>query len=322
MRCGICGHSENNQVFQVREMMLGYRDLSTYFQCAQCQCLQIADPPSDMARYYPPEYYSFQSSDIPSWYVTMLGSAIEFAFFMQVHFDPSQKPTLTEKVVDYYLSRTRITRASRILDVGCGDGSFLCALREIGFAHLLGVDAYIQNDIVYENGVTVHKGTIQDIQPEWDLVMFHHSFEHMPNPSEVLSQASCLLSPQGLCLIRTPTVSSFAWEHYGVDWVEIDAPRHLFVYSDKSLGLLAAKSHLRLTDVLYDSTSFQFWASEQYRRDIPLYSERSYAVDPSRSIFSFEELEVFEKRAQQLNQEGRGDQAAFYLTRDIERMSM
>ena len=40
-------------------MMFGYRDEFAYFACGQCGCLQIADIPPDMSRYYPANYYSF-----------------------------------------------------------------------------------------------------------------------------------------------------------------------------------------------------------------------------------------------------------------------
>lgn len=316
MQCGICGNGESLATFRVKEMMHGYRDEFTYFQCPRCKCLQIADFPENIGKYYPNEYYSFGSSTpVCNWYLTMLGSAIAYPLFIQAQADPRQKSALTRKVVDYYLSKTSITPESRILDVGCGDGSFLCALREIGFTNLSGVDLYIPQSMTHENGVSVLKGTIHDIESEWDLIMFHHSFEHILDQFETLEAARQRLSPGGLCLVRMPTVSSFAWEHYGVDWVSLDAPRHTFIHSVESFCLLLEESGLRLANVLYDSISFQFWGSEQYARDITLYSDRSCLVDFTRSIFSPAEMASFERRAQQVNRERRGDQAAFYLTR-------
>jgi len=42
-------------------------------------------------------------------------------------------------------------------------------------------------------------------------------------------------------------------------------------------------------------------------------SERSYAVDPDKSIFTPGQIAEYEKQAQQLNTRKDGDQAAFYL---------
>ena len=57
MICKICTNSENNRAYQIREMMFGFRDEFTYFECARCGCLQIAEIPSNMDRYYPATYF-------------------------------------------------------------------------------------------------------------------------------------------------------------------------------------------------------------------------------------------------------------------------
>jgi hypothetical protein len=58
MKCRICGNPVGNREYVAREMMFGLRDSFVYFQCAECRCLQIAEFPADMSRYYPASYYS------------------------------------------------------------------------------------------------------------------------------------------------------------------------------------------------------------------------------------------------------------------------
>lgn len=65
--------------------------------------------------------------------------------------------------------------------------------------------------------------------------MFHHSFEHIADPFETLCSVRRLLS-SGTCLIRIPIVDSWAWENYGVNWIQIDAPRHFFSLLKKKCG--------------------------------------------------------------------------------------
>jgi 2-polyprenyl-3-methyl-5-hydroxy-6-metoxy-1,4-benzoquinol methylase len=72
--------------------------------------------------------------------------------------------------------------------------------------------------------------------------MLHHSFEHMDNPCGVLKQIDKLLNPDGELLIRIPVSDSFAWRKYGVDWFQLDAPRHFFLHTTKSIALLAKNS--------------------------------------------------------------------------------
>jgi hypothetical protein len=59
----------------------------------------------------------------------------------------------------------------------------------------------------------------------------------------------------------------------------------VFIYG-KSLRLLAEKAGFIVERVIYDSESFQFWASEQYIKNIPLTDERSYHGDIAASIFN------------------------------------
>ena len=213
-----------------------------------------------------------------------------------------------------------IPKHSKILDVGCGAGHLLHAMQEAGFTKLLGIDPFNANDIAYDNGLRVEKKSIHELELKsqddgWDLIMFNHSYEHVFDQLEVLQKAHELLKPGGICMVRIPTVTSWAWHTYGVDWVQLDAPRHLFLHSIKSMHILADKTGFKLDDVIYDSFAFQYWGSMQYRNDIPLSAENSYAVNPGKSMFSNEQIKEFETQSKQLNQEKAGDQAAFYLSK-------
>lgn len=160
------------------------------------------------------------------------------------------------------------------------------------------------------------KGDIFGIQKQYDLIMLHHSFEHMPRPLAVLQQVHRLLRPSRFVVIRIPVASSFAYRKYGEHWVQLDPPRHLFLHTVRSMELLAAASDFRIADVIHDSTEFQFWASDQYRDNIPLRDERSYLTNPGTSMFSPSQIADFRRAADDLNREGDGDSACFVLQRE------
>jgi SAM-dependent methyltransferase len=316
IKCKICNNLKNNDIYEVREMFLGLRDKFKYFQCSNCGCLQIAEIPKDMSKYYPSNYYSYREPVTPSISNHFKG------LFKRLR---NKYAVLTKgifgKIIYYYfpndtlkmLSQVKLTEESAILDIGCGSGSLLYSLKEIKFDKLLGADPYIEHDIQYDNGLKILKKSIHEIDGKWDLIILHHSFEHIPDPEETLNSVSKLLDNGGVCLIRIPTVSSYAWDFYKENWVQLDAPRHFFLHSLKSISILAEKVRLKVEKVVYESTSTQFWGSEQYIRDIALNDPRSYSVNPTNSIFSSNEIATFKQRAKDYNLKNQGDVCAFFL---------
>jgi len=299
-----------------REMMFGSRDVFEYLECAKCKCVQIAAIPVSMSKYYPASYHSFAPL-APRNRFRGLGAKLRDRYavsgrgalgkYLSRRFPPDAALAS--------LSALDLNHATRILDVGCGSGMLLNALGDLGFRSLLGIDPFLAADIDRGSGVRLMRKTIHEVEGEFDVIMFHHSFEHLADPEESLKAARLRLSPRGHCLIRMPIVSSYAWRHYGKDWVQLDAPRHFYIHSIDSVRILADRAGFEVSKLVYDSTAFQFWASEQYALDIPLYDPRSYAVAPRSSIFTGKQIAAFEKRACELNAARLGDQACFYLTK-------
>ncbi len=294
-------------------MMYGYRDIFLYFQCSKCGCLQIAEIPDNISKYYPDGYYSY--APIPQ-----LNRAVQYIIRLRDGYALFRRGiagkllfVLFPTTAFDFLTMLHPTKQMAILEVGCGSGNLLHALFEAGFKHVLGVDPFIEKDIDYNNGLHIRKLSIHGVNEQWDVIMFHHSFEHLPDPRETLKRAFQLLNPGGHCIIQIPTVSSHAWKHYGVNWVQLDAPRHFFLYSRESIERLCGEIGFELIEVLYNSTALQMWGSEQYLKDIPLHDERSYVKSRHSSLFSKEELADFVKRAQKFNADHQGDQAMFYL---------
>jgi SAM-dependent methyltransferase len=320
MACRICGNSQNNSALRVREMMFGFRDEFKYFECSACGCLQIAEVPENISRYYPSGYYSFQQATPDSAVrrfarirrdrYTVFGSGLVGKVLSKKY------PNTTLKI----LAAKRPDQEARILDVGCGSGGFLRTLGDLGFKKLFGVDPYISGDIAAAP-LRIFKKTILDLpdSDRFDFILFNHSLEHIWNQEQTLSRASRLLAPKGICIVRMPLKTETIWSLYGTDWMQLDAPRHFYVHTVTSLRHLSQRAGLVLQDITFDSTERQFWGSEQYQRDIPLEAENSYGVNPKKSIFTAAQIKVFRQRAGELNRIEQGDQAAFCLkTQDIE----
>jgi len=313
-QCRVCGNQARNAEHIAREMMFGLREEFRYLECGRCGCVQIATLPENMARYYPDTYYS-KRTKLPECAggVRALGRRLGAA--IRLRWAGPWKPRGNYSQVYEWLRTTRTTFTSAILDVGCGRGKLLHQLRQVGFRNLVGVDPFIDADLHYDNGITIFKGSLADIDGTFDLVMMHHSFEHMEDPCTALHSARRLLRPDGYLLIRIPLADSFAWRNYGVHWFQLDAPRHFFLHSRRSIAILAERTGFEVVKVRWDSNASQFWGSEQYLRDIPHHGEQSYKENRANSIFDAKQIRDWERKAQDLNRRGEGDQACFYLRR-------
>jgi len=318
--CRICRNATDNLLHTAREMMFGTRDEFEYLECGACGTVQIVDIP-DLSRYYPNDYYSLAADHLTGLsnnYKSKLAARLAVGYLTTRKGIAGKY--LTEKrawIADYFPRFLReailnLNLNSKILDFGCGNGKLLQTLNYFGFKDLTGADAFIGQDIVYPNGIKIYKKPLAEIETKFDLVMLHHSFEHLPDPVESLSQIYRILKPSKYCLIRIPLIN-YAWERYGVDWVQLDPPRHLFLYTAKSFRQLAESNGFAVEKVVYDSEIFQFYASEQYARDIAMNEQKAYRGVVEESIFTAEQLGQWQRETDELNASGNGDQACFYL---------
>ena len=296
--------------------MFGLDLLFDYIECGNCQCLHLRNIPEDLSLFYPSNYYSFSDAVISRKLNNPLvkarnsyavyGKPLAGKFLM--HFFP--KPELV------WLTPIGLKKDTRVLDVGCGSGMLLRFLATMGMKNLTGIDPYLHENPDSSKQLELIKSDLFDITGEWDVIWFHHVFEHLKNPLDVLEKVASLLSPGGQCIIAIPTVSGEAWESYGTNWVQLDAPRHLFLHSVKSMQIMAEKSGFIISKILYNSTGFQFWASEQIKRGIPLVDKNSGSTTPREGLFTSSQLEAFERKAKQLNKRNSGDQAVFFMSKD------
>ena len=145
------------------------------------------------------------------------------------------------------------------------------------------------------------------MEGQYDLVMLHHSFEHMDSPKAILSWLGQLINSQGTIIIRIPVANCHAWRKYQTHWLQLDAPRHFFLHTIKSMTILAKECGLNLDSFEYESSAFQFTGSEKYLRDLGFTQDNS--------IFTKKQLKSFAKEANRLNLLNDGDSACFYFRR-------
>lgn len=309
--CTICKNVHGNRIHVAREMMFGLRDEFRYLECAACGCLQLLDIPTDWSRYYPPDYSSLRPAGRVKTFLrhqwaaytfgrpNPIGLAIAFVLDRQSSVDAVRK--------------AGISKNATILDVGCGTGYLLRDLRYLGFQRLTGVDPHIQNDLIYPEDICVRKCSIADVHGSFDAIMLHHSFEHMDDPSTVMHHIARLLNPGGIVLLRIPIADSDAWRRYGVNWCNLDAPRHIFLHTRRSIDALTRHAGLQVTRCFCDSTDAGP-ISQQMANNIALTEPGSLSTSALKMMWIRRDP-CARRTTNALNAAGEGDTACFVLTR-------
>ena len=292
-------------IFQAKERMLQMPGSFTYQECQSCKSIRLVDIPENLGDYYPKDSYYSQASLVESNGVKKFLKSCRLTLFLNFSIN------FLSPSYGYWLKKINPKPTQRIADVGCGNGQLLYELYASGYQNLDGFDPFIPETKRLNSSVTLWKKTFENSAGFYDVIMLHHAFEHMADPKMILKLCFEKLNPGGKLLIRTPVTDAQVWLEKREMWVQLDAPRHLVIPSVKGFSLLVEQLGYCLDEVVFDSTEFQFWGTALYEQGYPL------NPDIVSSVFSAKELARMKKNALRLNQEGKGDQVCFYLTRPL-----
>lgn len=134
----------------------------------------------------------------------------------------------------------------RLLDFGCGGGSFLERMAEQGW-HVTGVDFSESTVAAVRSRLNVRMvcGSLPhgDLKPgSFDVITMWHSLEHVHRPLEVLQSAHELLAPGGKILVAVPNMASLPFKWFRSSWFALDLPRHLTHFTPKSLSAMMSRA--------------------------------------------------------------------------------
>lgn len=133
----------------------------------------------------------------------------------------------------------------KLMDVGCGTGATLVFAQALGW-EVQGLEMdQSAVDSAQAAGLDVGHGgyeRLADSLSAFDCITCSHVIEHVFDPAHLIQAIYSALKPGGCLLLSTPNAGSDVHGHFGKHWRGLEAPRHLLLFSERSLiELLSAQ---------------------------------------------------------------------------------
>ncbi|HZG93167.1 MAG TPA: class I SAM-dependent methyltransferase [Mycobacteriales bacterium] len=208
--CNACGAAVRTALPTVRDPRSGER--FSILRCTSCGLGHTWPQPEDLAPYYGESYHGGRH-----------GASADFCTRRRLRF----------------LRQAAGAGPGRLVDVGCGDGTFLASARTAGW-NVAGTE--LNPALPRSLGLRIERdlAELADLAP-FDVATMWHSLEHLTDPRASLAQLRGMLRPGGTLLVAVPDAGGWQARAFGGAWLHLDVPRHLFHFDRRSLtGLLTS----------------------------------------------------------------------------------
>lgn len=229
--CPICGSKSSLLYADVPDYQYPTAYRSNYSRCESCLHIFCPDSLSDLdiSRFYAD--YTTHAPVRGGGGIVSVIRAISFVFSLGL---------FKRGGGDFSVETLRNMPEGSLLDVGCGAGGFLLAMKRLGWKSISGIDQDPKAvDACMSQGISdVRVGDVYSAAGTYSYVSMNHVIEHLQHPHLVVKEIYRLLGKSGMVVLRTPNSASFLSKIFGRYWRGLESPRHLNVYSPKSLRML------------------------------------------------------------------------------------
>lgn len=265
--CELCGSDNTQHLFCGRDRQLNVEGLFNVVKCRNCRLIYITPRPTQAAilRYYPEGYRGF-SRVLPQDRVIKRLKSVLKRFLVDI-IPQGERILSSVHSATPGLSVVR-QRTGCVLDVGCGEGRTLYRLRQLGWqTYGVELDRKAARYASETLGLNIFCGQLEEARfpaEYFDLVIFHHSLEHLPHPLASLREVHRILKEEGEVIIEVPNARSFQARLFRARWVYWDIPRHLYTFSDVTLRRMLIEAGFSKINLWHLPATGGFAASLQY----------------------------------------------------------
>jgi SAM-dependent methyltransferase len=208
LSCPMCGATKSSQLYVSKNDY-------PIVRCAECRLVftdaRTAPPPSEL-------YPHFDQSDGTA----LRGMRAALSVFRR------QRASFVRSIVP---------PPARVLDYGCGNGSFAAFMADAGYESV-GLEPFSLGSTARSGNLTLMRAPLDQAADElgnFDVITMWHVLEHLPEPLLVLRRLRSMLRPSGALIVSVPNLQSWQSALFGPSWFHLDPPRHLLHFEDDTL---------------------------------------------------------------------------------------
>lgn len=167
------------------------------------------------------------------------------------------------KNIRYIRKLIKKEKIQKLLDIGCGDGHLLLALKNLD-VNAFGIEANTKSAIYCKKrGLDVKNDFFKKDSfkgKQFQLINLGDIIEHVADPHEFIQNVLSILEVNGIIVIRTPNLGSF-WSKLTyiitifttIPWSSLTPPKHLSNFSTKNMVNLLKSYDLEILKIFFES---------------------------------------------------------------------
>lgn len=154
-------------------------------------------------------------------------------------------------------------KPGKLLEVGCGAGDYLARMQSLGW-EVEGVEidsaarrlAQRKHDLLVREGGLERRNYCEDT---FDAVVLNHVIEHVFDPVSLLKECRRVMKQSGRAIVLTPNAKGRGHGIFKRDWTGLDPPRHIFVFSPRTLNMTANAAGFTRTTITTTAANAGFF---------------------------------------------------------------
>ena len=273
--CPLCQCSGATRIFCSRDRVSEGPAIFGLYRCAGCDAIFIQPwlTDAELAQYYPESYGRFRHSQslnkksYRGWQRFVLENY--YGYPTSRGHDSPIVYSFAAWLLSFFTARRVIPYhgSGKILDVGCGGGSYLYRLKQWGW-ETYGVEPSETGAKQAQSlGLAVHHGTLVEAHFEnqfFDVIRLDNVLEHLRDPVLTFREIHRILRADGIVYLIVPNTRSLVFWLFQENWYALDTPRHVISYCPRTLEVLCQTAGFKIAHMNFASGPFNFVRSVKY----------------------------------------------------------